>query len=255
MKKLFSRESLKIIAMITMFIDHLGFVGLAGEYQVVFRIIGRIAFPIFAFQLAEGFLHTKNRAKYILRVFIFAIISEIPYNMATLGRGISNPYAQNVLFTFTLSLLCMVCLEKLCKYDKIDKGRFILDIIISIGILFVFHRLGAYAFVDYGGPGVILAPILYLIRKHVVLNKALTSVLVTLSIVFVNYMLGSGLIIFVGNLMIGTQSFAALSAVFIVGYILTGGKSILHGKSGLALKITGYAFYPVHLFILAIIAN
>ena len=69
---------LKIIAIITMFIDHIGYIFSNGKISY-FNYIGRLAFPIFAFQISEGYLHTKNLKKYFLRLFLFALISQIPF--------------------------------------------------------------------------------------------------------------------------------------------------------------------------------
>ena len=71
---------LKMIAMITMFIDHLGYVVHNGSISW-FNYIGRFAFPIFAFQISEGYIHTKDLKKYFFRLFLLAIISEIPYDV------------------------------------------------------------------------------------------------------------------------------------------------------------------------------
>ena len=68
---------LKMIAIISMFIDHIGYV-IFGKFSY-FNYIGRLAFPIFAFQISEGYIHTKNLKKYFLRLFLFAIISQIPF--------------------------------------------------------------------------------------------------------------------------------------------------------------------------------
>jgi len=77
---------LKIIAIITMFIDHVGY-AIFGKFSF-FNYIGRIAFPIFAFQISEGYSHTKDLKKYFLRLFIFAIISQVPFML--FGKIISN---------------------------------------------------------------------------------------------------------------------------------------------------------------------
>ena len=68
---------LKLIAMVTMFIDHLG--DTCFKQVTAMNVIGRIAFPIFAFQISEGYIHTKNLTKYFLRLFLFAFISQIPF--------------------------------------------------------------------------------------------------------------------------------------------------------------------------------
>lgn len=93
-------DILKLIAMITMLIDHIGyrfFPYNINEYYIIFRVIGRIAFPIFAYYLAIGFSKTSNLKKYMFRMFIFALITQIPFNFFSPGR-------LNILFTFLLSL-------------------------------------------------------------------------------------------------------------------------------------------------------
>ena len=97
MKKL-SSFTLHVLAMILMLCDHLWATLLPGQEWLT--CIGRIAFPIFAFMIAEGFYQTSNRKKYLKRMFIFALISEIPFNLI-MSSGLINPFHQNVLFTFT----------------------------------------------------------------------------------------------------------------------------------------------------------
>ena len=76
------------------------------------RSIGRIALPIFIFLMSEGFKYTKNKEKYLLRLIIFAIISEIPYNLADAKR-FWFPLEQNILFTLFISLLNLYIIEKI----------------------------------------------------------------------------------------------------------------------------------------------
>ena len=79
--------TLKCIAIISMLIDHIGMV-LFPE-QLIFRMIGRLAFPIFAYVLVEGFFYTKNINKYLLRLGVFAIVSEVPFDLAYSGKWFS----------------------------------------------------------------------------------------------------------------------------------------------------------------------
>ena len=94
---------LKIIALITMFIDHSGYV-FVGSFSFC-NFIGRIAFPIFAFQISEGYKHTKNLKKYFLRLGIFALISQIPFSLFSFKYHGGNILILNVFFTLFLGLL------------------------------------------------------------------------------------------------------------------------------------------------------
>lgn len=102
---------LKILAIVTMVIDHVGAV-LFPE-QLIFRYIGRLSFPIFRFLLVEGFVHTRNVYRYVLRLGIFAIISEIPYDLA-FSNELFNWDKQNVFFTLCLGVATLYLL----KYTK-----------------------------------------------------------------------------------------------------------------------------------------
>ena len=132
-----NRNALKTTALVSMLLDHIGMiivypmyinacmvdgVEMMGELvpdeakrlymlYTILRIIGRLAFPIFAFMITEGFIHTQNLKKYILRLFLFAVISEIPYNLAA-GRSFLYPYSQNVLWTFLIAVIMMWAAEK-----------------------------------------------------------------------------------------------------------------------------------------------
>ncbi len=100
---------IKIIATITMLIDHIGFV-LFPE-NILLRIIGRVSMPLFAFQIAVGFEKTKSREKYILRMLIFALVSQIPFSLMYDTQGITAPlnmrfYLFNFTFTFVFIRKC-----------------------------------------------------------------------------------------------------------------------------------------------------
>ena len=105
--------ALKMIAVISMVIDHIGMIFIPRDMLLydVFRGVGRLAFPIFAFLLVEGFLHTKNIKKYILRMLFFAAISEIPFDSFTSNR-IINMGHQNVIVLLALGLVMLFFVNK-----------------------------------------------------------------------------------------------------------------------------------------------
>ena len=100
---------LHIMAMALMLCDHLWATIVPGNDWLT--DIGRIAFPIFAFMIAEGFFHTKNLKKYATRMLVFALISEIPFNLV-MGSRIFYPLHQNVLWTFLIGIGLMWINEK-----------------------------------------------------------------------------------------------------------------------------------------------
>lgn len=100
---------LKCIAIVSMALDHTGAV--LYPSQIWLRCLGRIAFPIFCFLIVEGFFHTHDVRRYMGRLGIFALISEIPYDLAF--RGVPLEYAhQNVFFTLLIGIGMMVLLER-----------------------------------------------------------------------------------------------------------------------------------------------
>ena len=101
-----SALSLRVIALVTMLIDHIG-----GTFGIPeFRYIGRISFPIFAFLIVNGFRHTHNLNKYLFRLAAFAVISEIPYNLIW-SDDIAYPNSQNVFVTLFLGLCCISLID------------------------------------------------------------------------------------------------------------------------------------------------
>ncbi len=120
-----SAFALKIIASICMLIDHIGAVFPVPLTPAVFRLIGRIAFPIYAYLIAEGCKHTKNKNKYLLRLGIFAIISEIPFDLAFMQYqthdfqrlNINFFYQTNVFYSLFLGAACI------CVYESLKTKR------------------------------------------------------------------------------------------------------------------------------------
>ncbi|MNI59268.1 TraX protein [compost metagenome] len=94
---------MQFIAMLTMLIDHIGLLFFPGD--MLWRVIGRMAFPIYAYALVQGFIHTSNYGKYTVRLFIIAVVSQVPYQMAFNTNGL------NVVATLFMSILALKVLE------------------------------------------------------------------------------------------------------------------------------------------------
>lgn len=101
--------TLKMIAIVTMLVDHIGYAFF--PEMTILRMIGRISFPIFAYVLAEGFVYTKDVKKYMLRLGVFALLSEIPYDLVIMGEILEFSH-QNVFFTLFFGVLMMFLMSK-----------------------------------------------------------------------------------------------------------------------------------------------
>lgn len=103
-----SSATLHIMAMIFMLMDHLW--ATIFPAQEWLTCVGRVAFPIFAFMTVEGYFYTHNFKKYLTRMFIFALLSEIPFDLMY-GGTIFYPYHQNVIWTFIVGLIGIYLIE------------------------------------------------------------------------------------------------------------------------------------------------
>lgn len=213
---------LKIIALFSMFCDHFGRVLSKGELSFM-NYIGRIAFPIFAFQISEGYAHTKDLKKYFIKLFTFALISQIPFNLFQYAFGYDFTF--NIMFTLILGLSAITLWDKLP-----NKLLGALGVIICIFLGNVFP-------VDYGYWGVLLIFCFYLFRN----NKLLMSIIFFL-LILARY--GNNIIysnFYYPYLLLSLSTF--LSIVPILMY---------NGKQGIKTKYGLYIFYPLHLLILAL---
>ena len=105
-----SAFDLKLLAMAAMLADHIGY--LFFPQALWMRCVGRLAFPIFAFQVAEGWYRTCNRRRYFLRLALCGLLSEIPFDLAIGGQPIDPGY-QNVLWTFCIAAAALWAMEAL----------------------------------------------------------------------------------------------------------------------------------------------
>lgn len=228
---------LRLIAVLLMVSDHIWATYMSfGDWMTY---IGRMAFPIFAFQIAEGFVHTKNFKKYALRLLGFALISEIPFNFFYSSRWF-NPYHQNVLFTLLLGLMAIKVI------DNLKKNHTPKDIGLSVLWLLLIVIGSVIGFVDYGFNGVLMVVLFYVCRDF-----PFAWVLQLIGMVCINVIFFEGQVIpteIFGNYVeIPIQAFAVFALIPIWLY---GGRK---GMSNKALQYGFYAFYPVHMIILYLI--
>lgn len=121
-------DTLKIIALITMLIDHIGAIFFPDE--MLWRTIGRIAFPIFSWQLIEGYVHTSSRSKYGLRLFLFGCVSQIPY-MFMNPELTFNPLHINIMFQLFSGILLLAACDQIGKAFENVKHTRLISIILS----------------------------------------------------------------------------------------------------------------------------
>lgn len=141
--------TLKLIAVVCMIIDHIG-LAFFPEY-IIFRILGRIAFPIFAYTLVEGFFHTRNLKKYLVRLGIFMLLSEIPFDLAVSGKILEFGH-QNIFFTLFLGILTLTLIVKTTSISK----QFL---IVAISLL-----LSRVLNMDYSSMGIMTILLFYYFR-------------------------------------------------------------------------------------------
>ena len=214
---------LKLIAICTMFIDHLGYTLFPGDLWL--RCVGRVAFPIFCFLIAEGCVYTHDRRKYALRLLAFALLSEIPFNLMNSG-AVWDSYHQNVLWTLlTGALVCWLI-------DWALKNRralaFVLTALVMAAAFYLLERLNT----DYGGWGMALILLFHLSRGNRLIQLAGLTVFCVAS---------------VGGVSI--ELYALVSLAFI--WLYDGRR----GYCSRPIQWLCYAFYPVHLLLLWLYAR
>lgn len=254
-------STLHIIAMLLMLCDHLCMT-ILGQYMWL-HYIGRIAYPIFAFMLVEGFRKTSNLKKYLLRMLIFALISEIPFDLMTGGTWLFATQ-QNVMWTFIISMLCMLLIEQPKKIKK-PAVRYIVFVITTILTLALGFIAGIVTMVDYFGGGIVMVLVFHLFYGDEILSfkvnykdeRIRTAVIWInriLQLIFVWYiceeMLG-GLCaiinVFGKNYEVVVESFSIIGLIPI--WLYNGQKGI---KSK-GFKYLCYSFYPAHIAILILL--
>lgn len=223
-----SGSMLKLIAIITMLIDHTALI-FANDFHELFltpmltigsqsitlyyimRKIGRFAFPIFCFLISEGFSHTRNPKRYIFNLLLFALISEIPFNLM-MWHGPFYLKKQNIFFTLFLGVILLYI------YKNAKNSLLKISLMLLIGAISIFIRA------DYGLKGTLLILFMYVLKESPIARTMLS------------YPLLSG-------------GFTTL-AVFIPINMYNGKRGFI--KSNF-LKYVFYLFYPLHILILILI--
>lgn len=247
-KKGITGSTLKLIAIIVMFIDHVGAIilermafgdyitaiqngtgdtfdittlnlALVGIYQLT-RLIGRLGFPIFCFLLIEGFIHTRNVKKYAGRLFLFALISEVPFDLGFMGTPFHMGY-QNVFFTLFIGLLVLMAFRFIEEKKEWNKVLCFLLYGLALGAGML---AGQMLQSDYNWIGVLTVAVMYLFRQKRMLSVGLGCGVLTVT------------------MPVEISSF--LTMIPIHKY---------NGERGWNIKWFFYAFYPLHILLLYII--
>ena len=218
---------LKCIAILSMALDHTGAVLFPQEIWL--RCAGRLAFPIFCFLIVEGFVHTHDVYRYMARLGVFALISEIPYDLAFRGVCLEFAY-QNVFFTLSISLVMLVFLERAmdaCQRKRQAGEKAFLQTLAAVGTVAAAMAAAELFCVDYGGSGPLLAALFYCYKRKGSPGLAVSFLIFCLSM---------------GLLTAMVEIFGIVSVPLIARY---NGKRTGRGRGRLF-----YLFYPLHLLIL-----
>ena len=228
-----SAAALHIIAMTLMLMDHLWATLLPAREWLT--CAGRVAFPIFAFMAVEGYFHTRSFKKYILRMLLFAVLSEIPFDLMYGGTWF-YPVHQNVLWTFLLGLLGVWLMEQVRK-----KGQTWMYLLVCVLVVLAGLVLGTLCMVDYYGVGVLTVFVFYVLQGQLA------------ALYWLNVEL-------LGGLMYPVQLFGmefelcqqGLALLALIPIWLYRGRQGYHSKP---FQYLCYAFYPVHMLLLVVVLN
>ena len=216
---LLSGSALKIIAVLSMVTDHCAYFLLDSNSWVyeVMRCFGRIAFPVFAFLVAEGFAHTRNRIRYFLSLLLFAFISEVPWYLL---NGVDGTH--NVMFTLALGVAALAAFERLREHR-----------VLCCCSLLLMAWLAAWSGTDYEWRGVLMIVVFYLFSTIRSMNTPIILCrMLQLQFAFL-LMMHYGII-------------GALLACAVI-FLYDGTRGFIHGN---VAKYGFYTFYPVHLILI-----
>ncbi len=235
-KKGISGSTLKLIAIIAMFIDHTGAIiiermlmeamkegtnltmlaGL-GTLDMVLRLTGRLGFPIFCYLLIEGFQYTKNVWKYAGRLFLFALVSEVPFDLGFTGSPFYLEY-QNVFFTLFIGLLVLIGFR---LAEEKTGGNRVIRILLSLLVLAAGAGAAQLLKTDYAAAGVLTIAVMYICRRKKMLETGLGCAVLTV-----------------------------MNPIEITAFFVMIPVHMYNGKRGWNIKWLFYAFYPLHILLL-----
>lgn len=216
--------ALKLIAVFFMIVDHIKY-ALPSCYNEFTLYWGRISFPIFAFCAVQGYVHTRDLKKYIIRLLVFGMISEIPYLLFN-SLPTLNLINLNIMFELVFGLLAIKVYD---YYDKEKEKGLFLVLIVSL--------IAEIAKADYGVFGVLLMFSFYVFR-----DSKWKTLLASLAVVSGKYLYRI-LILEVGFKEYPIKNWiCTLIPLFLVVFY--------NGKKGPGLKWLFYIVYPVHFLIL-----
>lgn len=230
---------LKIFAALTMLVDHIGMI-LFPQIKI-FRILGRLAFPIFAFMISEGFKYTKNKARYFLTISILGIFFQLVYSIVT------KSFVLNILLTFSVSIILLITLQEykrvlFCKKStKRDKIQATFLFIITYLLFFI---LNEHFIFDYGVFGCLLPVFASLFNPIDIKILQETKVKNTIKLLnLIPFSIGLIILSFAYN---NSQFFSLLSLFPLFLYSGNRGK--------IKMKYFFYIFYPLHFVMLYLIS-
>jgi len=266
--------TLKVIAIITMLFDHT-YVVFPATFPIWFRYIGRIAFPVFAYMIAQGCKHTRSINKYVLRLGIFALISEIPFDIA-FQNEISFIRNTSIFYTLFLGAACIAVFEKIngkfsapasngeseskhASKPVGGSGRKLTRILLQAMLIIPIALLGNLLGTDYGTLGVACILVFFFMKPENRWTRAIAATGVILYMygypVMRAYMSSDARGVSASNLFLDIAATVPTNMFyyFLFSFIVVLLVLVYNGKQGSKAKWAFYAFYPGHLAVLAAI--
>lgn len=216
---------LKVLAILAMLLDHIAavFLSYGTMPYMLMRGFGRIAFPIFCFLIVEGYFHTRNVKKYMIRLAGFAIISEIPFDLCFYHKFFHWQH-QNVFFTLLLGLIAIYAIDEIRKRYSTS---YLKTVVLQFAVIILAMIAAWFLSTDYNMLGILIIMAFYVNRGNMVQ--------VAISLFVVTFCLGNTL-----------QFYSLLALIPLYLY---------NGKKGPSMRYVFYVFYPAHLLILYAIST